>query len=155
VAVIGVGNRLRRDDGAGIAVARRLATCTGDEETVKVSEQEGETLALLETWQGAAAVLLVDAVRSGAAPGTVHRADASRMPVPAGLLSSTSTHAVGLGETIELARALGRLPPRVLVFGVEGSRFDAGEGLTREVEAVLDQLAELVMREARLLAGGP
>jgi hydrogenase maturation protease len=157
VVVIGVGNALRRDDGAGLAVARRLgagvnAAGAPGGAAIAVLEYEGEPLGLLELWNGARAVVLVDAIRSGAAPGTIHRVDVSRAPVPALLRGSSSTHAVGVGEAIELARELGRLPERVVVYGVEGACFDAGEGLTVEVTEGVDSLANAVMREAEGLA---
>ena len=82
--------------------------------------------------------MLVDAVRSGAAPGTSTASTVADRPLPAGLRSSTSTHAVGIGEAIELARALGRLPRRLVVYGVEGRRFDAGAALSPDVAAAVD-----------------
>ena len=151
VMVIGVGNALRHDDGAGLAVARRLRSLPGGV-PIAVREHEGETLALLDLWAGSDAVVLVDAIRSGATPGTIHRFDASEEPLPSELRGSSSTHAVGIGEAIELARSLRRLPRRVLVLGVEGRRFDAGAGLSAEVEAGVDGLADLVFGEARALA---
>jgi len=149
--VIGVGNALRHDDGAGLVVARRLRARRGGV-PITVREHEDETLALLDLWAGRDAVVLVDAIRSGARPGTIHRFDASEEPLPSELRGSSSTHAVGIGEAIELARSLQRLPRRVLVLGVEGRRFDAGAGLSAEVEAGLDGLADLVLGEARALA---
>jgi hydrogenase maturation protease len=151
VMVIGVGNALRHDDGAGLAVARRLRARSG-RTPIAVREHEGETLALLELWAGSDAVVLVDAIRSGATPGTIHRFDASEEPVPGELRGSSSTHAVGIGEAIELARSLQRLPRRVLLLGVEGRRFDAGVGLSAEIEARVDDLVDLVLGEARALA---
>ncbi len=151
VVVIGVGNRLRGDDAAGLEVARELAARASDVE-ITVRELEGGALALLDAWEGAEAVVLVDAVSCGAAPGAVHRMDASQEPIPARLRSPSSTHAVGLAETIELARALGRLPGRVVVFGVEGRCFDAGRELSREVRSVIAPLAEEVLGEARALS---
>ncbi len=155
VVVIGVGNALRRDDGAGVEVARRLgarADAAGAADAaIAVLEYEGEPLGLLELWEGARGAVLVDAIRSGAEPGTIHRVDASREPIPALLRGSSSTHAVGVGEAVELARALGRLPERVVVYGVEGACFDAGSGLSEEVAGAVDSLAERVLREARSL----
>jgi hydrogenase maturation protease len=125
--VIGVGNAARGDDAAGLIAARRLGGI----------EHEADPLALLDVWDGAESVVVIDAVRSGAAPGTIHRFDATE-PLPAALRSSTSTHAVGLAETIELARALGRLPERLIVYGIEGERFEAGADLTPAVAAGID-----------------
>ena len=73
---------------------------------------EGEPVGLIEDWAGADAVIVVDAVSSGAPPGTIHRLDPLAEPIPAAL-SQGSTHAFGLAETIELARTLDRLPPRL------------------------------------------
>ena len=140
--MIGVGNAYRGDDAAGLVVARRLR-----ERGVEAIEQEGEPVALIDVFAARDAVVLVDAVQSGAPPGTVHRFDVSDGPLPRELRGSTSTHAVGLGEAIELARALGRLPPRVVVYGVEGARFATGVGLSYEVEAALAPLVEAISGE--------
>ena len=102
---------------------------------------------MLDAFTDRDAVVLVDAVRSGAAPGTVHRVDASDRPLPATLRGSSSTHAVGVGEAIELARALGRLPQRVVVFGLEGERFEAGTRLSASVEAAVEPLVDTILAE--------
>ncbi len=152
VVIIGVGNALRGDDAAGLEVARRLrprALAAG----ILVREQEGEALGLLEQWDGAAAALLVDAIRSAAPAGTVQRMDLSAQVLPARLRGSTSTHAVGMGEAIERARALGRLPAHVIVYGIEGRCFSTGSGLSGEVAAAIGPLSERVLGEARRLAG--
>jgi hydrogenase maturation protease len=147
--VVGVGNALRGDDGVGLEVARRLRERADD---VNVRALEGEGIGLLDVWSGAGAVLLVDGVRSGAAPGTLHRVDATDRRLPAELRGSTSTHALGIAQAIELARTLGRLPRRLVVFGIEGSRFDTGADLSPAVAAVVDDVADRVLREARGLA---
>jgi hydrogenase maturation protease len=152
VLIIGVGNALRHDDATGLEIARRLrAQVQGT--GIAVCEHEGETLALLDIWEGADAVVLVDAIRSGASPGTIHRVDATSAAIPVRLRGSSSTHAVGVGDAIELARALDRLPSRVVLFGVEGHSFAAGSGLSAEVEAITGQLLNAVLSEARELAG--
>jgi hydrogenase maturation protease len=151
VIVIGVGNALRHDDAAGLEVARLLRERAAAE-GIEVHAEEGEAVALLDVWEGAGAVVLVDAMRSGAAPGTIHRVDATSEPIPAQLRGSSSTHVLGIDEAIELARALGRLPGRVILYGVEGRRFGAGIGLCDEVQAVTGPLAGTVLREALELA---
>lgn len=142
--VIGVGNAFRGDDAVGLVVARRLR-----ERGVEALEQEGEPVALLEAFADRDAVVLVDAVRSGAAPGTVHRVDVSNAALPAELGGASSTHLLGVGEAIELARALARLPARVVVFGVEGERFDAGDELSPAVAAAVEPVVDAVLAEVR------
>lgn len=141
--VIGVGNRYRSDDGAGLEVARRLR----GRAALEVRESEGEPVALLDVWDGAPAAIVIDAVSSGAAPGTIHRLDASVQPLPAEIGGAPSTHAVGLGEAIELGRALGRLPSTLIVYGIEGETFNAGEALSPRVAAAIESLIEQVQQE--------
>jgi hydrogenase maturation protease len=135
--VIGVGNEWRRDDAAGLVVVRRLrdAPLSG----VRLVEHEGEPLDLIEEWSGAGEALVVDAVSSGAEPGTIHRLDAVSTQLPAELFRG-STHAFSVAEAVELARALERLPRRLRVYGVEGRTFTAGSGLTAEVVRAVDTL---------------
>jgi hydrogenase maturation protease len=149
VVVVGIGSALRGDDGAGIEVVNRLADgCLPA--GVRVSAVEGEALELLDQWSGADAAIVVDAVRSGAAAGTVHRFDASSSPLPAHV-RRTSTHAVGASDAIELARGLGSLPVTVIVYGIEGADFSAGASLTDEVRGAVVALTEAVRREAAAL----
>jgi hydrogenase maturation protease len=142
--VVGIGNAWRRDDGAGLAVARLLAAKLPD--AVDVLEREGEPTALIDALEGAQAVWLVDAVSSGAPPGTLHRLDASEQELPPALFRA-STHHFGLAEAVELARTLGRLPARTVVFGIEGGSFETGDTLTPEVEAATERAAEAVREE--------
>ncbi len=145
--MIGIGNALRRDDAAGLEIVRRVRA-RAEAGEIATYEHEGEALALLDIWEGADAVVLVDAIRSGAEPGTIHRVDATSAAIPERLRGSSSTHAVGVGEAIELARALGRLPKAIVLLGVEGHRFEAGGVLSEEVVAMVEKLADAVLREA-------
>ena len=142
--VVCVGNPWRCDDAAGLAVAARLrGTLPPD---VELLEREGEPTALIEAWEGATALWLVDAVSSGAEPGTLHRLDASETELPTELFRR-STHHVGVAEAVELARVLGRLPGRTVVFGVEGGSFEIGDELTPAVAAAIEPAAEAVREE--------
>lgn len=144
VTVLGLGNEFRGDDGAGRVVARRLRETALP--GVAVREESGEGAALMDAWKDADAVILVDAVQSGAAPGTIHRLDASRVPVPSRFFHY-STHAFSVAEAVELARALNQLPPRLIIYGVEGKDFAAGEKLSPEVAAAVDELLARVRQE--------
>ena len=150
--VLGVGNEYRRDDGVGLAVAKLVAASAPVGVTVLECEQEPTRL--IDAWAGADVAVVVDAVESGAEPGTLHRFDASVDPIPAGVFRS-STHAFGVGDAIELARALGRLPRHVVVYGVEGGEFAAGSGLSPAVEAAVAPTAELLLDDLTRLAEEP
>jgi hydrogenase maturation protease len=148
VVVIGVGNDLRGDDAAGLEVARSIEPIAG----ARVVMHDGEAVDLLDHWQGADAVVIVDTIRSGAPAGTIHRIDASAEAIPSPLRRASS-HTIGVAEAIELGRTLGELPGRVIVYGVEGVRFEAGSEMTDEVRAAVAKLGAAVGAEARTLAG--
>lgn len=145
--VIGVGNVYRRDDGAGIMAARALRAQAPA--GIVVREESGEGASLIEAWQDASEVVVVDATRSGSAAGTIHCLEASRQILPARFFHY-STHAFSVAEAVELARALGRLPRRLLVYGIEGKDFESGEGLSPEVGMAVAQVVErIIIRNRR------
>lgn len=143
--IIGIGNAFRGDDAAGREVARRVQALVPEELEVVVCGLEPTRL--IDAWDGADAAIIVDAVSSEAEPGSVHRFDATSEPLPSREFRS-STHALGIGETIELARAIGRLPSRVVVFGIEGEVFGSGTGLSDRAENGVERAVELVLEEA-------
>ena len=140
--MIGVGNDDRRDDAAGLATARRLRSERG----ARVIEQAGGAAELLEAWAGEPSVIVVDAMISGAPVGTVRRFDARREPLPAAP-AGASTHGLGLAEAVGLARALDRLPARLVLVGIEGADFSPGRGLTPAVAAAVAGAERLVRAE--------
>jgi len=143
ILVIGVGNEYRSDDAVGLVVARRFRELSL--ENVTVIEESGEGANLMESWKGADMVILIDAASSGARPGTIHCINARAEQVPRGLFRY-STHAFSVGEAVELARAMNRLPPRMILYGIEGESFEEGVMLSRVVEESVRRVIELVLK---------
>ena len=130
--IIGCGNPDRGDDAAGLLVARKLHG----------REHSGDMLSLLDLWDGFDEVVIIDAMLSGAQPGTIHRFNARDRIAGARFL--TSTHDFGLTEAIELARSLGQLPPSLTVYGIEAADCAAGAPVSREVlEAVATTVGQI------------
>ena len=146
--IIGIGNLYRGDDAAGVLAARRLKDLVG--RRADVIEAEAAGLDVLDLMQGAGAVILIDAARSGRAPGTVHRFDASAGPLSRSLFPH-STHVLSVVDAIEMGRTLGMLPPRLIVYGLEIEDTTAGRALTRAVARAVDELVERVLRELESL----
>jgi hydrogenase maturation protease len=135
--VIGVGNEYRRDDGVGPAVARAL-TALG----VHAEISDGDPVRLMETWEGAEVVVIVDAVRcTPAVPGRWHRTTLPHT-IPA-----ASTHGFGVPEAVELAEALDRRPERLVVYAVEITDTGFGTGLSPAVAAAVAPLTSAVRAE--------
>jgi hydrogenase maturation protease len=151
--VIGLGQPDRGDDAVGPAVARQVAAA-GIEDLVVVERDEPADL--MDTWSthDERRVVVVDAVRSGAAPGTIHvlEAGAGSGPLSADTWAATGrggTHALGLAAVVELARALGTLPDQVVVVGVEAEQFDHGTSLSPAVAAAVLPAAGRVLSLCR------
>jgi hydrogenase maturation protease len=139
--VIGVGNELRGDDGVGVRVARRLRRAAL--EGVRIIEVP-DPVELIDTWAGAEDVIVVDAMRTGAHAGSIAEAHVGvdsgpgAAPPPA----VHSSHGFGVAAAIALARALGRLPPRLVVYGIEAVTFAHGAPMSPRVAAAADALAD-------------
>jgi hydrogenase maturation protease len=147
--IVGAGNAFRKDDGAGLATARRLRGALPDD--IGVLLKDGDFASLLDDWLGADTVVVIDATSSGSEPGTIRRYDAHERPLPS-VFARSSTHSFGVAEAVELARVLGRLPARVVVYGIEGRDFTPGEGLSPDVDAAVDEVVRRITEEAKSCA---
>jgi hydrogenase maturation protease len=153
--VVGVGNEFRRDDGVGPAVIARLRARQPADESlshVTLALSDGEPGRMIDLWEGARLAVVVDAVRDTTMPAghtcqlTV---DALAGPLTGTADGAASSHGIGLGETVELARVLGRLPARLAVLAVVGRDFGFGTELTAEVAAAVAELVEQVREIVR------
>ena len=148
VLVAGIGNIFLGDDGFGVAVAQRL-TERRLPAGVNVVDFGIRGMDLAYAMQDRYdVVVLVDAAPRGSAPGTLHVIDAR---VDADGPMAMDTHGMDPVKVLALARALGRVPPRVLVVGCEPSRMISAEqwdememGLSPPVSAAVDAAVTLV-----------
>jgi len=156
IAVIGVGNEFRGDDGVGLSIvtclrgrARRNPLPPG----VMLCTCDGEPARLLSLWEGADIAIVIDAGRTGVpdSVGEVHRfVSDGTLPQPEP--DATSSHGLGLAAAVELARVLGRLPRILIVYAVEGGEFGLGLGLSPAVSAAVEPTARRVENEVRKFA---
>ena len=145
--VIGVGNPDRGDDGVGAeALAFLEGRLPGGVRLVRLSG--ADPAHIIEAWEGAGTVFLVDAMVSGAPAGTLRRFDAAAEPLPAEV-SLASTHALGAGAAIEMARVLGRLPQALTVYAVEGTTFTVGAPIGATVAAGAAEAAARILEEVQ------
>jgi hydrogenase maturation protease len=116
IRIIGIGSPLG-DDAAGLVAARRLAAAPPAGCRVIAADRPGA--GLIDLLEGAAAVIIIDAVRSDAAPGAIHDLDLRQV----GQLGErmVSSHDIGVAAAIALAARLGRAPARGRLIGIEVS----------------------------------
>jgi hydrogenase maturation protease len=152
VLLIGVGNEYRSDDGIGIYAVREIGR--RNIPGVVIIEQNGEGAALMESWQGFDRVIIVDAINSGGASGSMLRIDALTEKLPAHFFHHSS-HAFGVIEAIQMARVLEQLPHLLVLYGIEGKQFDVGPGLTDAVLKNMTPMLTSIEHELRSLTGNP
>lgn len=142
--VVGVGNRDRGDDAVGPMVCDELTVRLGSDRwafgPLELWVVEGDPSTLAVRWRPDDRVVVVDAVVTGAAPGTIHVVDADGL----GVGRPVSTHGIGVAETIALSTALGTRP-LLTVVGVEAASFDHGAPATPSVAAAIASVTDLVV----------
>jgi len=149
--IVGIGNVFRGDDATGLLVLRELRESLGAR--VPTYELDDDQTRLIELMQSTEAVVLIDAVRSSAPAGTIFRIDASTAPIPLDSLSFSS-HGIDAAQAVELARTLGCLPHKVLIYGIVGSDFTPGEKLTPIVKDAMSVVEKRISEEIELLLHG-
>ncbi len=149
VLVVGLGNPLMADDGAGVAVAERLLELELPA-GARIEVGDTDSLRLLSLWRGEEEIWLVDAVALDAPPGTIHRLFHEQiLSVPQ---RHDSAHLLSLPEslrTIEAARPeMARV--RYRLWGIEPGSVKPSPGLTGPVAAAVETVAAEIAREIEL-----
>ena len=143
VRIFGIGSPFGDDRVGWLAVEELRGRF--DSAEVDISAHDRPGLRLVTLMQGAAQVVLVDAVKSGAAPGSLHRLEGEA--ILKAVARYTSTHGFGLAEALQLAQRLGELPEKIVLWGVEAGSLAAGDDLSPAVREALPRLIDGVVGE--------
>lgn len=139
--LIGLGHPYRSDDGFGPRALELLQEEFGDR--YEYQRHSGDPADLMDTWNQRSLIIL-DALRTPhPRPGTLHRihiTDGENLPA----MSPLSSHALSLGEALEMGRILQKMPRDLIILGVEAENFKPGDQLSPAVAAALDQLMTLI-----------
>jgi len=147
VVIIGIGQTLRGDDAAGlkaVALWQETYPATAGRSNLRVELAELPGMGLLALLESAQAAILVDAVHSGAPPGTIHLL--SEADLGSFDKSSASAHGWGIAETLALGRQLTpqQMPTNIRLVGIEAGELGMGQALSAPVVASLPQAAERI-----------
>ncbi len=141
--IIGLGNPILSDDSVGVRAARSLNNLPEVREIAEVQEVYAGGLRLLDVLVGYQRAVIIDAMQTGAEPGTIRRFAISDLPKTRNL---ASTHDADLPTALEAGRALGmKLPDDITVFGIEAAEVENfGEELTPEVERGMEEAVNII-----------
>lgn len=143
ILVLGLGNLLLADEGAGPRVIRHLTTFYRFPACVELVDGGTMGMALLEWISNRSHIIIIDAIRTGNPPGTIQRID----DVPAFLSTRVSPHQIGLSDVLALSEMTGEFSANVVLFGIEPETLLTGLSLSDSVEKKVAVLAQLVVNE--------
>jgi hydrogenase maturation protease len=144
--IIGFGNPIMSDDGAGVAAIDLLKTMNLPE-GVDLAECGTSSLDAIPFLEGKRLAILIDTVRAGQEPGAIYRFTFAELRAPA--QSIFSLHSIRLADSAQLWELqLGKLP-EIVIYGIEPQSLDMGLELTPRVREALPKLCEMVLTELR------
>ncbi len=141
VLVLGLGNVLCSDDGAGVVAVERLRARYELPAGVTVFDGGTLGLSLLPYVRTAERLLLIDAVAAKLPPGALLLLEDDE--VPAAVVERLSVHQVGVADLLMGARLLGSNPRRITLAGIVPQSLALGVGLSPAVERGIEDLVDL------------
>jgi hydrogenase maturation protease len=142
--VLGLGNILHSDDGAGPRAAERLKSDSRLPEGVTVIEGGTLGLELLPELWDCSYLLILDAVDTGQPPGVLVRLSGEQLNKLAG---SGNVHQLGVADLLVALRLLAQQLPEVVLLGIQPETVDWGNKLSPVVEAGVPRLIAAVLAE--------
>jgi hydrogenase maturation protease len=144
IGLLGLGNLMRSDDAVGMLTVRKVTDDGRLPEAVRVIEGETLGLDLLGCLDGISHLLALDAVDTGAAPGTLVRFEGREL---SHLPASKSVHLLGFSDLMNVLRLMEAAPAEVVLLGVQPESTDWGTALTPVVEAAKSTLADALLKQ--------
>ncbi|MEW6001341.1 MAG: HyaD/HybD family hydrogenase maturation endopeptidase [Nitrospirota bacterium] len=146
IVILGVGNLILSDEGVGVHVVNEL-TKMSLPPGVLIIEGGTDGFRLLNVITEADRLIVIDAVKCGAAPGSIYRFNVDDVrSCPSGF--KTSVHQIGILEVIDLSGLIGKTP-KTTVIGIEPKSLEMGMELSPEVKARIPRVIELVLEEIK------
>lgn len=142
--ILGVGNTLLGDEGAGVHAARRLGRLAGARPGLEVLDGGTLSFTLLPSLEDHDRLIVFDAARLGERPGAVRCFESAGMDEFL-VQPRRSAHEVGLCDLMDMARIAGHLPDRRALIGIEPGRIEWSESPSAAVSGALDRAARMAL----------
>ena len=149
ILVMGIGNILLQDEGAGVRAVEEFARRYETPASVELLDGGTSGIELLQHIQGRSALVLIDVVRNGEPYGTLSRFEGDA--VPSLFQNKISPHQLGLSDLLATARLLGSMPEKVILYGIEPKTIETGLEMSAEIAGNIGRLTDLIADEIRSL----
>jgi hydrogenase maturation protease len=142
ILILGIGNILLGDEGAGIRVIERFAQRFSVPSGVDVVDGGTAGMRLLDILAGRGRVIVADAVKAPQPPGTLVRlVDAE---VPALFENRLSPHQLGFADVLAALDLMDQVPAQLIVIGIVPARIQLEVRMSRQVDEAVDHAVEAV-----------
>jgi hydrogenase maturation protease len=145
VLVLGIGNLLLSDEGAGVKAVEELQNRYDCSDAVEIVDGGTSGSELLPYFEDRSHILIIDAVKTGNKPGAIVRIENP----PAFFQKKLSPHQIGLADVLGLAAITDNLPRNITLFGIEPKKLSTGLDLSTEVARSLSRLVDMVVEELK------
>lgn len=143
IKILGIGSPFG-DDQAGWRVAEFLKQELFSDPLLTIESHDRPGVRLIELMNNASTVFLIDAVKSGALPGTIHRLKNNEIY---DLNTMISTHDMGVAQALELGRSLNALPEHIILYGIEIDSVEWNVVISAPVARSIKNVVELIKDE--------
>jgi hydrogenase maturation protease len=144
VLILGIGNLILKDEGAGVHVVERLKNMALPSD---VEVMDGGTMGidLLYHIEGRRKVIVIDVVNTDGPAGTIYRFTDRDLEDKKECLRSA--HDIDFADVLKTADLLGKKPDEVIFIGIKPEEISEGIGLSPSIEERIPQIIELVLKE--------
>ncbi|NQS71258.1 MAG: HyaD/HybD family hydrogenase maturation endopeptidase [Desulfobulbaceae bacterium] len=141
--VLGIGNLLLGDEGVGCRCVEELERRYVLPPAVTCVDGGTAGFELLPLIEDAQTLIIIDALKDGRPPGTLVLVEDEA--VPRLMLTRTSPHQIGICEVLATAQLTGKVPQRLLLFGIEPKSLEVTMGLSPEISQALEKTLDAVV----------
>jgi len=150
IVILGIGNTILSDEGLGVHAAEALRAAYELPDHIEVIDGGTAGMELLDPLAGADLLLVLDAVKTKRAPGTV--VCLTGKDVPVFFRSKLSPHQVSICDVLASLEFAGDPPKDLVLIGVEPESLELGTELTPTVAAKVPEMVAAAV--AQLAARG-
>ncbi|MEE9524580.1 MAG: HyaD/HybD family hydrogenase maturation endopeptidase [Thermodesulfovibrionales bacterium] len=143
IVVVGIGNTLMSDDGAGVFAVQELIEKYDYPDNVELIDGGTKGLDLLPFVEGKEKLLFIDAINLNSLPGTI--GELTKEEIPGYFATKLSVHQIALPDLIGAGNLLGTLPEEIHLIGIQPESIEIGYGMTPHVKKNFNDLLSRVI----------
>lgn len=144
ILVLGIGNILMGDDGAGIYAINKLYSEIGERVNLRFIDGGTLGLDLLNYIEWADILVIIDAVDIGEPPGAIIK---SIINEDLNIKLSKTSHEIDLEDLLFSAKLLNILPEKIILYGIQVKEITMQYALSKELELKMDEFCNYINKE--------